>query len=229
MTSISALFTAMALLLGSSGAQPAAPGSANPNDAAKLRADKLNLGALEKWLAEFQRLLDGGELTKAEAAPTAGGAAGAGSQTAAGQALARTNQPSLVLSLLGDLQNEDGFLTMGEIIDNLDFSAELVAVTAGAATPASGEASEDEGLAGLARSMLYAGARKLLLSQWKVEPLTTRSLVTDTFLRLRKGVSAMAAVEESRARIRAGTIKLGDGTYSQAHPYFWASFVLMGD
>jgi CHAT domain-containing protein len=153
----------------------------------------------------------------------------AGSQPAPGEALARVNQPSLVMSLLGDLQNEDGFLTMGEIIDNLDFSAELVAVTAGPATPASGEASDGEGLAGLARSLLYAGARKLLLSQWKVEPLTTRSLVADTFLQLRKSGSAMAALEESRARIRAGTIKLGDGIYSQAHPYFWASFLLMGD
>ncbi|MBV8063160.1 MAG: CHAT domain-containing protein, partial [Nevskia sp.] len=90
-------------------------------------------------------------------------------------------QPALVLSLVGDLQGEDGFLTMKEVIEDVELDADLVALSACNTAGPSGQANNGEGFAGLTRAFMYAGARSLLVSHWSVDNLSTEALMTGTF------------------------------------------------
>jgi CHAT domain-containing protein len=148
---------------------------------------------------------------------------------AADPARAERGQPALVLSLGGDLQGEDGLLTMGEVIASMDLNAQLVALSA-CNTAGEGAAAKDgEGFAGLTRAFMYAGAQGLLVSHWSVESRSTQELVTETFRRLHDGSENLAALDDARNAIRGGTLGDGADKVSRGHPYFWAPFVYVGD
>lgn len=139
-------------------------------------------------------------------------------------------EPALLLSLSGELQGEDGLLTMGEIVQGLDLNARLVVLSAcntageGAEAAASGE-----GFAGLTRAFMYAGAQGLLVSHWSVESQATQQLMTETFRHLVQGGDPLAALDQARALIRGSVANLDEVPVSRAHPYFWAPFVYVGD
>jgi len=159
-------------------------------------------------------------------------AAGARPGTATAGASTRTaavSQPALVLSLVGELQGEDGLLTMREVIEDLNLNAELVVLSACNTAGESDEAYNGEGFAGLTRAFMYAGARGLVVSHWAVESLSTKQLMTELFRNLAQGNSATAALAGARANIRATPLDTGGQRYSRAHPYFWAPFVYVGD
>ncbi|MDD5248757.1 MAG: CHAT domain-containing protein [Rhodocyclaceae bacterium] len=138
-------------------------------------------------------------------------------------------QPALVLSLGGDLQGEDGLLTMGEVIASMDLNAQLVVLSA-CNTAGEGAAAKDgEGFAGLTRAFMYAGAQGLLVSHWSVESRSTQELVTEMFRRLHGGAENLAALADARSLIRGGTLGDGAQKISRSHPYFWAPFVYVGD
>jgi CHAT domain-containing protein len=148
---------------------------------------------------------------------------------AADPARTERGQPALVLSLGGDLQGEDGLLTMGEVIASMDLNTQLVALSA-CNTAGEGAAAKDgEGFAGLTRAFMYAGAKSLLVSHWSVESRSTQELITETFRRLQAGSENLAALEDARSAIRGGTLGDGSEKMSRGHPYFWAPFVYVGD
>jgi len=60
-------------------------------------------------------------------------------------------QPALALTLVGDLQGEDGMLTMKEVIEDLELNADLVALSACNTAGESAQANNGEGFAGLTR------------------------------------------------------------------------------
>ena len=138
-------------------------------------------------------------------------------------------QSSIILSLLGDLHGEDGFLTMGEIIENLNLGAELITLPAGGIASENFDAVEGEGLAALARAFLYAGARGLLVGLWQVESTPEEALAVEIFRQLKQGAKPASALEKARTRLRASASAAGGISVSHAHPYFWAPIVLMGD
>jgi CHAT domain-containing protein len=131
-----------------------------------------------------------------------------------------------VLSLSGDLQGEDGLLTMGEIVETMDLNARLVVLSACNTAGENAEANNGEGFAGLTRAFMYAGAQALLVSHWSVESQSTRELMVDFFRGLRAGADGPSALRDARDRIRASSMREG---ISRAHPYFWAPFVYVGD
>lgn len=137
-------------------------------------------------------------------------------------------QPALLLSLSGDLQDEDGLLTMGEVIETMDINAQLVVLSACNTAGENAEANNGEGFAGLTRAFMYAGARGLLVSHWSVESRSTQELMTELFRGLHGGAENLKALDQARERIRASIIG-GEQPYSRAHPYFWAPFVYVGD
>ena len=138
-------------------------------------------------------------------------------------------QPALVLSLVGELQGEDGLLTMREVIEDLDLNAQLVVLSACNTAGESDNAYNGEGFAGLTRAFMYAGARGLLVSHWAVESISTQALITDTFRNLKQGEPLLAALGKAREFIRSTPGQGGGRSYSRAHPYFWAPFVYVGD
>ena len=166
------------------------------------------------------------------AAGPEGEAPGRPAKATGGGSAARTaavSQPALILSLVGELNGEDGLLTMREVIEELNLNAELVVLSACNTAGESDEAYNGEGFAGLTRAFMFAGARGLVVSHWAVESLSTKELMTDMFRNLALGNPATTALAKARAGIRAAPLDAGGQRYSRAHPYFWAPFVYVGD
>jgi len=126
----------------------------------------------------------------------------------------------LVLSLVNKRgKPQDGFLKLHDIY-NLRLSADLV-VLSGCET-ALGEQIEGEGIVGLTRAFMYAGASKVMASLWKVSDMATAQLMADFYKAMEKdGMRPAAALR--RAQVRMWQEK------QWRSPYFWAAFQIQGD
>ncbi len=130
----------------------------------------------------------------------------------------------LVLSLVDERGNDqDGFLRMHEIY-SLKLPAELV--TLSACQTALGREISGEGLVGLTRGFMYAGAARVLATLWKVDDEKTASLMKAFYARLldQNGDWRMTAT----AALRAAQIEMRSQSASSP-PYYWAGFVLQGE
>jgi len=131
----------------------------------------------------------------------------------------RPELSGLVLSLVnekGEAQN-DGFLFAHEVY-NLNLRADLV--TLSACQTGLGKEVRGEGVVGLTRGLLYAGAARVVVSLWNVDDDATSELMT-RFYRgmLQRGLRPAAA-------LRAAQIEM----WKQGRrPYFWAAFGLHGE
>jgi len=133
-----------------------------------------------------------------------------------------SGQPALALSMSGDLHGEDGWLTMREVMEQMRLEAELLVLSA---CNTAGGAGGGEGFAGLTRAFMYAGARGLVVSHWAVESGATRDLMVGMFRRLRAGAESAVALADAQRALRTSPA----GSFSRAHPFFWAPFVFVGD
>ncbi len=126
----------------------------------------------------------------------------------------------LVLSLVDrEGRTQDGFLRMVEVF-NLNLPAELV-VLSGCKTGL-GKEIRGEGLIGLTRGFMHAGAARVLVSLWDVNDRATAELMARVYRgMLGKGLSPAAA-------LRAAQLELSKQPQWRA-PYYWASFALMGE
>ena len=157
---------------------------------------------------------------------------GADSATDPGAGAARAKsgaQPSLALTLVGDLLGEDGMLTMKEVIEEVELNADLVALSACNTAGEAAQANNGEGFAGLTRAFMFAGAKSLLVSHWSVDSLSTEELMTATFRNIKQGGSALQAVNDAQREVRGGGYRSGENHFSRSHPFFWAAFVYVGD
>ncbi|MBU0743725.1 CHAT domain-containing protein [bacterium] len=117
---------------------------------------------------------------------------------------------------------DDGFLSVSEIFA-LDL--DCAQVTLSACSSALGEQIDGEGLVGLTRAFLYAGARGVVSALWDIPGLGAAAFMSDYYGGLAAGTaSASALAATKRGMIRGGT---RDGL-DLAHPALWAAFVLTG-
>ncbi|HPE70561.1 MAG TPA: tetratricopeptide repeat protein [Candidatus Competibacter sp.] len=145
-------------------------------------------------------------------------------------------QPALVLTLAPALENEDGFLTLKDIIEDLDLNTDLVILSACNTAGNSEKSTTGEGFAGLTRAFLFAGARHLWVSHWYVESAAARDLTTAAIRVLEAGQTDPAiALAQAQQTLRASVVETNPDTQghpltlARAHPYFWAPFVTVGD
>ena len=116
---------------------------------------------------------------------------------------------------------EDGSLYSGEIY-NIDINADLVCLSA--CQTGLGKISKGEGIIGLSRALLYAGAENLIVSLWTVSDASTSELMIDFY---NNHLYSDYSKTFSRA-LRKSKLKLiEDERYS--NPYYWAPFVLIGE
>jgi CHAT domain-containing protein len=115
---------------------------------------------------------------------------------------------------------EDGFLRLNEIY-NLKLSADLVVLSA--CQTGLGKETRGEGLVGLTRGFMYAGAPRVVASLWKVDDRATAELMKQFY-------AAMLGKESLRpaAALRAAQIQMAK-TKEFADPYYWAAFTLQGE
>ncbi|HEV3470293.1 MAG TPA: CHAT domain-containing protein [Pyrinomonadaceae bacterium] len=124
----------------------------------------------------------------------------------------------LVLSLVGNREGADGFLRTDEIF-NLRLGSPLVMLSA--CETGLGREKRGEGVIGLTRAFMYAGAPTVGVSLWSVADRSTAELMADFYKNLLGGAAPPAAMRAARARM------LADKRYSA--PFHWAPFVLVGD
>jgi tetratricopeptide (TPR) repeat protein len=112
---------------------------------------------------------------------------------------------------------EDGLLT-AEDITGLDLSAtELVVLSA--CETGLGEIHVGEGVLGLRRAFVLAGAKALVMSLWKVPDEPTRELMDDFYRRLLAGQGRAAALREAQLAMKT----------RYPDPYYWGAFICQGD
>lgn len=126
----------------------------------------------------------------------------------------------LVLSLVDPGGREQpGFLSLAETY-NLDLTADLV-VLSGCET-ALGKDVRGEGVIGLARGFLYAGAARVMASLWRVQDRSTAELMRHFYTALLPG-----GLRPSAALRQAQLEMLRESRWSD--PYYWAGFALYGE
>ena len=131
--------------------------------------------------------------------------------------------------LLEPGDGEDGLLQAYEVRD-LQLSSELV--TLSACRSGRGELSRGEGIIGLARAFLTAGASSVLVSQWDVDDRSTPDLMETFYRRLNEGATRAEALRGARSELfdQVGETQIAfrRRSVSYAHPRYWSAFVLIG-
>jgi CHAT domain-containing protein len=126
----------------------------------------------------------------------------------------------VVLSLVGN-KTRDGFVRTDEVF-NLRLGSPLVMLSA--CETGLGKEKRGEGVMGLTRAFMYAGAPTVGVSLWSVADKSTADLMTDFYQRL---LSTSAATTSSGALRGAQLAMISGKKYSA--PFYWAPFVLVGD
>jgi CHAT domain-containing protein len=126
----------------------------------------------------------------------------------------------VVLSLVGNREGTDGFLRTDEVF-NLHLGSPLVMLSA--CETGLGREKRGEGVMGLTRAFMYAGAPTVGVSLWSVNDASTATLMTDFYQKFLGAPAATpaAAMHDARAKM------LTNKRFSA--PFYWAPFVLVGD
>jgi CHAT domain-containing protein len=130
----------------------------------------------------------------------------------------------VVLSLVGN-KGDDGFLRTDEVF-NLRLGSPLVMLSA--CETGLGKEKRGEGVMGLTRAFLYAGAPTVGVSLWSVADKSTAELMTDFYKRLLSSPGAASIESSPSAAMRGAQLAMITGKKNSA-PFYWAPFVLVGD
>lgn len=127
---------------------------------------------------------------------------------------------SLVFSMVDENGKErDGHLRLHDIY-NLRLEAEIVVLSA--CETALGKEIRGEGIVGLARGFMYAGAPSVVASLWRVEDRATADLMKRFYQRmLNDELSPAAALRQAQISMLKER--------ATAQPFYWAGFTLQGD
>jgi CHAT domain-containing protein len=133
---------------------------------------------------------------------------------------ARPSLSAIALSLVNrDGAAQEGFLRAHELY-NLNLSADLVVLSA--CQTGLGKEIRGEGLIGLTRAFMYAGAARVIVSLWSVSDRATAQLMGRLYREmLRDGKTPSASLRAAQLALRTDT--------RWQHPYYWAAFTIQGD
>ena len=126
-----------------------------------------------------------------------------------------------------DTGGEDGILFAGEVY-NINLNSELV--TLSACETGLGKITKGEGIIGLTRALIYAGAKNITVSLWKVSDASTQKLMIDyysEFLPLSIPQDRKSSLSYAYA-LKVAKMKMIQSGGEFSHPYYWSPFVLIG-
>ena len=136
-----------------------------------------------------------------------------------------TSYPGLSKLFLSNY-DESGHYTSGTLmlndIYNLKLNADLVVLSA--CDTALGQEIRGEGLVGFTQGFLYAGARSLIVSLWRVPDRATAELMTRFY---RYILDEDSALKPAEALQKAQSSMAAERRWSD--PYLWAGFIVLGD
>lgn len=112
---------------------------------------------------------------------------------------------------------EDGILTAEDVsgLDLLD--TEMVVLSA--CETGLGEVETGEGVFGLRRAFVLAGAKTLVMSLWKVPDKQTQELMEDFYRHILSGQSRSEALRSAQLAMKA----------KHSNPYYWGAFICQGN
>lgn len=127
----------------------------------------------------------------------------------------------IVLSLINrEGKSKDGFVQLHDIY-NLNLSNTQLVVLSACQTGL-GKEVRGEGLVGLSRGFIYAGASSVVASLWKVDDSATSQLMTEFYKGMfEEGLTPSAALRRAKVSI-----------WKQSRyraPFYWAAFALQGE
>lgn len=128
--------------------------------------------------------------------------------------------PALSFLSLAAHKGEDGSLNMNEIF-YMNLNTDLVVLSS--CQSGRGKLFKGEGVRGLARAFMNAGAPSVVVSLWNVNDQSTAILMEDFYRNLILG-------KDKDEALRLAQLKLmgyKGGKYQ--HPFYWAPFVLLGN
>jgi CHAT domain-containing protein len=115
--------------------------------------------------------------------------------------------------------DEDGILTAMEA-SGLDLWGTKLVVLSACETGV-GKVTNGDGVYGLRRALVIAGAESLVMSLWQVDDAATKDLMVGYYGKLAKGKPRSTALRDVQLELLARD--------QYAHPYYWASFLPAGD
>ena len=121
------------------------------------------------------------------------------------------------LALAGANQSNDGILTALEASELNLWGTKLV--TLSACDTGLGEVKDGEGVYGLRRALVLAGAESQMMSLWPVSDRSTRDLIAGYYKSLLNGAGRSQALRQVQLQM----------LQEKAHPYYWASFIQAGE
>lgn len=152
-------------------------------------------------------------------------------------ALSRAGLPDPLEAVRTGERLYEGRVTAGDVLMNWKLDADLV--TLSACETGLGRSISGEGTVGFSYAFFQAGARSLLVSLWKVNDRATALLMKRFYQnwlggrnhagggRSIKSMRKVEALREAKEWLR--TYRDPGGRVPYASPYYWASFVLLGD
>lgn len=136
-------------------------------------------------------------------------------------AIADDARPGRSRLLLAVEDNEPAWLQAAEI-EQRRLATDLVVLSA---CDTAGTARDGEGVTGLTRAFLAAGASQVMASSWAVDDVATTKLMVQFYESVARGQAAPRALADAQRAVLEQERSPG---MLMTHPYFWAGFRLFG-
>ncbi|MFO0917885.1 MAG: CHAT domain-containing tetratricopeptide repeat protein [Planctomycetaceae bacterium] len=120
-------------------------------------------------------------------------------------------------------RREDGWVTAEEIATLELAGTELVVLSA--CETGLGDVKTGEGVHGLRQALIYAGTKAVITSLYQVSDASTERLMRDFYQRWTDSSRALESLHTAELQM----IRMRRTDHGAAHPYYWGSFVFVGN